>query len=434
MSKRSILNKFYADTKSFLDEIHILDNPERIYNIDESWFSGKNQTKQNKVVVPKKVDIPYVLNNVSREHVTITMCICANGSIQPPMLTFSKSYPSDHDFHQLGPVNGCYTVTESGHIDVNSYITYVKHLEPMLCEDRPVVIFQDNLFAHESPELVEFCFAKQIHLYNFPSKSSHLLQPLDKMFGTLKAAIERKRKEALLVSPEGVSKGKLPILLRYAITAIGEHVVKNTFATTGLCPLDSTAIPDTQLVGDEPTVTVKPAPASPIPTVKQYADVHQPTFVMDVDTDGKHDDGGSDGGVVGNVEYVVERGPIDMHVQTDPVKSLPCSICKDNDASVHPAVTAGFVDLQLASVFLETAKKAVTKKRVVRRDFSLGKCLTTQSEVQRMRDEETEKRKIAEGKLKRKADIEESKRKKVTDEIERKERIAKEKQDKENKN
>ena len=228
----------------------ILDIPERIYNIGESWFSGKNQTKQKKVVT-KKVATPCVLNSDSTEHVTLTMCICATGSIQPPMLTFTKSYPAAHDFRQLGPVNACYTVTESGHIDVDSYITYVKHLEPMLCKDRPVVIFQDNLFAHESPELVEFCFAKKIHLYNFPISSSHLLQPLDKMFGTLKASIERRRKQALLVSPEGVSKGKLPILLRYAITAIGEHVVKNTFAMTGLCPLDSTAIPDTQLVEDD---------------------------------------------------------------------------------------------------------------------------------------------------------------------------------------
>ena len=48
---RNVLNKFYDDVKSFLVSWDLLDKPERIYNIDESWFNGKNETKQSKVVV-----------------------------------------------------------------------------------------------------------------------------------------------------------------------------------------------------------------------------------------------------------------------------------------------------------------------------------------------------------------------------------------------
>ena len=115
------MDKFYEDVRCFLVDNDILDNPCRIYNIDESWYSGRNETKQKKVLVPKDMHVPYVLSNVSIDHITITLCICATGDISPPMLTFAKSYPSDHDFHALGPKNACYTVTESGHIDVQLF-------------------------------------------------------------------------------------------------------------------------------------------------------------------------------------------------------------------------------------------------------------------------------------------------------------------------
>ena len=76
------------------------------------------------------------------------------------------------------------------------------------------------------------------------------------------------------------------------------------------------------------------------------------------------------------------------------VKSLPCSICLVNDASVHPAVTGGLVSLELASVFIPPPPGASSrgKKRILKRDCSKGRWLTEESEVKRKRDvEETEK-------------------------------------------
>ena len=71
------------------------------------------------------------------------------------------------------------------------------HLEPCLNPTRPVVIFQDNLPSHK---LAGFCIRHGIHLFNFASKTSHNLQPLDKLFGPLKCKFEQKRSATNLFS------------------------------------------------------------------------------------------------------------------------------------------------------------------------------------------------------------------------------------------
>ena len=137
-SRRIIFNR------DFLTSIDLVNESDRLYNIDESWFSGMNESKMTKVE-PKGFKSSYVMIDVLAEHVTFTVCIGAAGEILPPLFTYSKSLPSDHDdFHQLGPHNAVYTVTESGHIDQAIYVHYLGQLEHSLSKHRPVVIFQDN--------------------------------------------------------------------------------------------------------------------------------------------------------------------------------------------------------------------------------------------------------------------------------------------------
>ena len=78
-------------------------------------------------------------------------------------------------------------------------LTYIKHIEKHLNQERPIVILQDNHSCHENGELIDFCISKGIYLNNFPPKTIHLLQPLDKLFGTFKHLLQEKRQEAQLV-------------------------------------------------------------------------------------------------------------------------------------------------------------------------------------------------------------------------------------------
>ena len=228
MSRRSVMDNFFAEAKSIMEELCVLDEPNRLYNIDESWTGSNDDQKHQKIVAIKGIRTPYQWQMTTSEHVTLTMCISANGDFLPAMVTFTKSIPTRDYFIQQGPQHSLYTATESGHIDSTMYLRYMKHLEPHLSQTRPVVIFQDNIGAHESYELIEFCVAKQIHLINFPSKSTHIIQPLDKIFGTLKFHIHTKA----LRSQIGINRAKIPIVLRFAIKSMKPESIKNSFKRT----------------------------------------------------------------------------------------------------------------------------------------------------------------------------------------------------------
>lgn len=185
MSRAAIGDQFLKETQQFLAENDLLNDPSRIYNIDESWFDLKDEKKQ-KVVVEKQSKMPYKIVTGVKEHVTFALCACANGDLLPPLFIYKNTLPVTDDFYQHGPQNAAYIATESGHINSYVYLKYIEHLEPFLNPIRPVVIFQDNLIAHENLNLIQFCIEHGIHLHNFPAKSSHRLQPLDKLFGPFK--------------------------------------------------------------------------------------------------------------------------------------------------------------------------------------------------------------------------------------------------------
>ena len=195
--------------------------------------------------------MPYKVFSGMQDHITLTMCASATGDFLPPMFTFKSNKPSGTDYHTLGPQNALYTSSESGHIDSNIYFDYIKHLEPYLSSERPVIIFQDNLGPHESYDVVKYCMNKNIHLYNFPAKVSHLIQPLDKIFGPLKLKIEQKKQEAMLLQQKHISKEKIPVITQFAMGALDRNVIISAFSKTGIYPFSRQAITEDLLVGDQ---------------------------------------------------------------------------------------------------------------------------------------------------------------------------------------
>ena len=387
MSRRSTMDNFFSEAKVILTTLGILDDASRLYNIDESWTGSNDEQKKQKVVAVKGIRTPYQWQITTNEHVTLSMCISAEGAFLPTMVTFTKSIPRGNDFIDEGPPHCLYTASESGHIDRSLYFRYIRHLEPHLSSTRPVVIFQDNLMAHEDYDLVEFCVDKQIHLVNFPSKTSHILQPLDKIFGSLKNHIQKKAREASLFSQIGISRSKIPILLRFGINAMKQDVISGSFQKTGLCPLNGAAIGDEVLVGDSvlmlpvdrKTTSGQSLPSCTTTTDSHvsYTDVTSPRLNMQV-----YDD-------EGELKETSRKGS--CAVQTSPVASLPCRSCLDSDVSLHPLITSQVVDLEFAEAFFgynqNNTESGVSTLKKTRRDYSKGKWLTAESEMDRRRDE-----------------------------------------------
>ena len=228
MSRAAVMSDFFNDAEQFLREIGIFNVPSRIFNVDETWYCEKAE-KMRKVVVPSTSKMPYKVHGGRKDHTTMTMCASAEGTVLPTMFTFKGSIPRDSSVHELRPKDALYTESESGHIDSELYIQYIKHIEPFLGRTRPVVIFQDNAGCHENLELIEFCIDKNVHLYNLPSKTTHLLQPLDKIFGLLKDKIEDVKHETHIVQQKSVKKSQIPMVVRFAINRISTKQCKTRF-------------------------------------------------------------------------------------------------------------------------------------------------------------------------------------------------------------
>ena len=70
---------------------------------------------------------------------------------------------------------------------------------------------------------------KNIHLYHLPAKVSHLIQPLDKIFGPVKLKIEQKKQEAMFLQKKHISKEKIPVITPFTIAALDYNVIDVLF-------------------------------------------------------------------------------------------------------------------------------------------------------------------------------------------------------------
>ena len=87
------MNSFFAEMKPVSSSLDVLDQAYRIYNIDESWTGSKDDQWRSKVISREDCSL-YVAGDTERPHnFHYCMCICANGSFLPMMLTFAKSVP-----------------------------------------------------------------------------------------------------------------------------------------------------------------------------------------------------------------------------------------------------------------------------------------------------------------------------------------------------
>ena len=107
MSRSSVVDPFFDRVEDFMRQNNLLNQAARIYNIDETWLTP-NVEKSQGVVTRKTNQMPYSVGG-AQEHITLTMCICADGSFVPPMFTFKGGLSSSEEYHIQGPTDAIYT-------------------------------------------------------------------------------------------------------------------------------------------------------------------------------------------------------------------------------------------------------------------------------------------------------------------------------------
>ncbi|XP_005108581.1 uncharacterized protein LOC101858516 [Aplysia californica] len=215
----------------------VLECPERLFNCDESGFQLGGGVK--KVLAAKTDKRVYQVTNDTHKQVTVLVCGNALGELQAPLLIFPGqrfTYDPLEGFEEAH-------MAKSGNGWIDSEI-FARWMESAFCPavahlQKPVVLFADGHSTHLTLEIHEICRSHGIILYQLPSHSSHIVQPLDlTSFKNLKRAWYEEVMKYQEDNSDTLSKQHFAKVFKRAWERRGHDgdVLVSGFRASGICP------------------------------------------------------------------------------------------------------------------------------------------------------------------------------------------------------
>ena len=142
----------------------------------------------------------------SREFCSVLETVSANGQVIPPFIVWQGKTHRQSYYSESGvKVEATFAVSESGYMDDELGLQYIKeHFDPYTrnaCKSEypdkvgdspPRCLIVDGHSSHIAWRVVQYALDHNIHMICLPSKSTHLLQPLDVgCFGVLQRTYEK---------------------------------------------------------------------------------------------------------------------------------------------------------------------------------------------------------------------------------------------------
>ncbi|XP_045177185.2 uncharacterized protein LOC123537512 isoform X1 [Mercenaria mercenaria] len=251
MSSKKMLDEFFPFLEGVLDKYGIRDKPHRIFNCDETGFTGK-EAPRAKVIGPRGGHL-FRRKTVSADHVTAHLCVSADGHFLPPAIIYKGSLPHQH-YKDSVPSSWHFGHSENGYMDRDLFHKwFVNVFVPNCGRERPVILVMDNHDSHISIAVIEKAISEGIVLLGLPGHSTHILQPLDvNIISPLKDAYTKVAAGLGYINTAvSVGKAKFPVVLKHAMDKIAPATIVNGFAKTGICPFSPSVIDTSQIV--EPT-------------------------------------------------------------------------------------------------------------------------------------------------------------------------------------
>ena len=122
LNKTSV-ERYFSNLETVMNTYNF--HPHRIYNVDESGLTYVH--KPEKVIAPKGKRVVATATSGGRgETTTILACCNASGSYIPPMMIFKRKRRRD-DLIEHAPVGTLNEVSDSGWVNIDLFITYIKH-------------------------------------------------------------------------------------------------------------------------------------------------------------------------------------------------------------------------------------------------------------------------------------------------------------------
>jgi len=177
------IRKWFKAVVKDLEETNntdILQDPKRIYNLDETCFFLNSN---GKVVLSEKGHPVYDINsNSDRDNVTVLYCMNAAGEFAPPLVVYKYLRLPGH-FRDSLPENWSIKGTKSGWMNQETFYEYIANVFiPYIREqhgEAPVVLFFDGHKSHLSLPLSDIAYENNLHLICLLANSTQILQPWD---------------------------------------------------------------------------------------------------------------------------------------------------------------------------------------------------------------------------------------------------------------
>jgi len=182
------LKRWFDDLGKVLTEFNI--KPENIYNMDESGFAI-GEKEAGRCIINANIRQQFQAKPGRQEWVSVVECICADGSIVPPLVIFKAEKLSTQWIPASIHGNWRFNCNSKGWTSNKHGLDWLTRCFDPETRDKACgeyrLLICDGHDSHITAEWIAHCIDNKILLMILPPHSSHLTQPLDVgVFGALK--------------------------------------------------------------------------------------------------------------------------------------------------------------------------------------------------------------------------------------------------------
>ena len=279
-------------------------SPEDIWNCNEiGIILGRNQVRRVAIVraamkqptmmtegsrkfcsgMYSLVAILLTIEIITRNRGLVLDTINAAGCVIPPFIVCGGKTHRESYYNKDDSRDTTFAVSESGYMDDDLGLLYIsQHFEPHTRNaDRAHILIVDGHSSHICWRVIQFAVEHSIYLIQLPSKSTHVLQPLDVgCFALLQAAYERHLPDWLLKNPLGVIRkvNFLDLLFSARTEVYTVNTVKSAWEASRCWPIDL------DRVHRVPVPVPAPVPLQDLPTETPESEAESNIRALKLDT------------------------------------------------------------------------------------------------------------------------------------------------------
>lgn len=241
---RYIVADYFSKLKDVLLQRNLMNEPQRIYNIDEK---GCRLTihHQQQVLARKGVKRVHLVAPEHAENVTIVACGNALGQAIPPMVLFKGKRKKD-EWQDTMPPGTKIEMTDKGSMTTDTFIKWLNHFGKYKTDGEVLLIF-DGATSHLDANIVDAAEKHQVILLCLPSNTTHELQPLDKsVFRSFEHYWDTELLNYWTMHPDRkLTRTRFGEILSIIFPkAMSSQNLQSGFKATGIYPFNSDILPD----------------------------------------------------------------------------------------------------------------------------------------------------------------------------------------------